>query len=403
MNYRELFVQAFTSLKANVMRTSLTMLGIIIGITSIILIVSIGQGALQFITTQLNSFGSDIFTVLPGSSAVAAFSGGPKNLTIKDADAIRNAGNANIESVIPLTLSSVPVTANGVDKTLIVRGVTYQAIDVFKPTITSGVFIREEDDITSSRVAVMGADTVKDFFGEDADPVGKNIRIDKKPFRIIGVAESSNGVLGGAFNSVIFVPTETVLNEINGNNDIQQIGVKVKNTDFMNQTIDDVTLIMRDRHNIKEGEDDDFIVQSFQDLLKTIQTITGLLAGLVAAVSGISLVVGGVGVMNIMLVTVTERTREIGLLKSIGAKRRDILQQFMIEAIVITLIGGIIGISLGLGGAFLITLFLPIPFVANITFISISVGASILIGIIFGLYPALRASRLSPIDALRYE
>ena len=405
MEYRELFTEAVQSLRKNILRTSLTMLGIVIGISAVILIVSIGQGAVKFITNELSTFGTDFFGIIPGSSAVAAFAGGAKNLTLKDADAIRNDKSiTNIESVIPIAIASVPVAANGVDKHILIRGVTHEAINIVRPTMLSGSFISEEDYITSSRVAVIGIDTSREFFGQDSDPVGEIIRVDNKPFRVIGLAESTSGLLGGSFNNTLFMPTTVVLNQILGQgSSLQQIGIRVKDADLINQTIEDVSVILRDRHNIEEGEEDDFVVQSFRDALTTVQTITSLLTTMVAAISGISLIVGGVGVMNIMLVTVTERTREIGLLKAIGAKQKDILSQFLLESVVITVAGGAVGIAVGIAGAFLITLFAPIPFVVSIPSIIVAVGVSIFVGVVFGLYPARRAAKLSPIDALRYE
>ncbi len=387
------------------MRTALTMLGIIIGIASVILIVSIGQGAVKFVTTELNSFGGNVITIFPGSSIVSTFAAGKKTLTIDDFNAIKNDKSiTNIDKVMPLAIASKPANANGISKNILLRGVTSDAIDILKPTIVHGEFIREEDDLTTARVAVLGSNISKDFFGENANPVGEIIRIDGKPFVIIGVANSTNAIFGGTFNNFIYVPTGLVLREIIGReSNLQQIAIKVMDSNYINQTTEDVTFLLRDRHNIKEGEKDDFVIQSFNDVLTTIDTVTSLLTAMVAAISGISLVVGGVGVMNIMLVSVTERTKEIGLLKAIGAKQKDILTQFLLEAIVMTLLGGIVGIALGIGGAFLVSIFAKIPFVVSVPAILVAVGVSTLVGIVFGLYPARRAAKLSPIDALRYE
>lgn len=405
MKYKELFIEAIESLRKNVLRSSLTMLGIIIGISSVILIVCVGQGAVKFITSELNSFGGNVITIFPGTSLVSSFSAGKKSLTIEDFNAIKNDKSiTNIDKLMPLAISSLNATANGINKTILLRGVTTDAIDILKPTMVFGNFIREEDDLTSARVAVLGKTISEDFFGENTNPVGEIIRIDNKPFIIIGVAESTNAILGGTFNNFVFVPTDVVLREVIGRDaNLQQIAIKVKDENYINQTTEDVTLLLRERHKISEGQKDDFIVQSFNDVLSTINTVTSLLTALVAAVSGISLVVGGVGVMNIMLVSVTERTKEIGLLKAIGAKQVDILAQFLVESVVMTLIGGLVGIAIGIGGAFLISLIAHIPFVISIPAIFLAVGVSTFIGIVFGLYPARKASRMTPIDALRYE
>ena len=405
MEYRELFLEAIQSLRKNVLRTGLTMLGIVIGISAVILIVSIGQGAVQFITNELTTFGTNFFQINPGTSAVAQFAAGPKNLTLDDAEAIEaDSSLTNVETVIPFAAANVGVTANGIDKNLLIYGMNHKAVEMLNPTILSGEFLAEEHILTSARVAVMGKDAASDFFGQDSDPVGEIIRVDNKPFRVIGVIESSSGFFGGFFNNTIYIPIEVALNQIIGPDEgIQEIDVGVYDTDLIDQTMEDVRILLRDRHNLDIEDEDDFIMQSFQDALSTVQTITGLLTLVVAAISGISLVVGGVGVMNIMLVTVTERTKEIGLLKAIGAKQKDILSQFLMEAVVITLIGGIVGIAIGISGAFLITLFVPMPFVVNIPSVIVAVGVAILVGVVFGLYPARRAAKLSPIDALRYE
>jgi len=204
-------------------------------------------------------------------------------------------------------------------------------------------------------------------------------------------------------NNSMFVPLGVVMDEFPGGDRIQEIDVRVLDQDQINQTIEDVEALLRDRHDIGEGDEDDFGIQSFQDILGTVETITNLLTAMVAGISAISLIVGGVGVMNIMLVSVTERTKEIGLLKAIGAKEKDILTQFLIEAIVMTVSGGLIGIAIGVGGAFAISVFVGIPFTLSIPAILAAVGVSTLVGLVFGLYPARRAARLNPIDALRYE
>ncbi len=405
MEYKDLFYQAVLSLKKNVMRTFLTMLGIVIGISAVILIVSIGQGAVQFITNELTAFGTNYFQITPGSSQLSSFAGGKKNLTLEDAEAIENDPSlTNVEQVISFATASVSISANGIDKSLLVYGMTHNAQDMLNVDMLHGEFLSEENELTSARVAIIGSDAVEDFFGEETNPVGELIRVDGKPFRIIGVAKSSSGFFGGFFNNSIYIPLGVAMNQILGQDSgIQEIDVSVKNTDLMAQTIDDVTILLRDRHSLSEDAEDDFVIQNFQDALATVQTITSLLTAVVAAISGISLVVGGVGVMNIMLVTVTERTREIGLLKAIGAKKKDILAQFLMESVVITLLGGVIGIAIGIGGAFIVSLVAPIPFVVSIPAIIIAVGVSALVGVAFGMYPARRAANLTPIEALRYE
>lgn len=402
--YKELVDSAVQSLRNNKMRSLLTMLGIIIGISSVILIVSLGQGAVAFITDQLSSFGTNFFSINPGNSPISSFAGGQKTLTKGDADAIRNDTSlTNIQMVIANTAANVKVSANDTDKLLLVQGVDPQVVVMYKPTMVYGEFISDDDELEAKRVTVLGTDTAKTFFGEGTNPVGQKIQVDNKNFTVVGVGQSSNVLAGSFFNKSLFIPLSVSLHQLSGNVDVGEIDISVKNTDLINQTIQDVTAILRERHHLKPTDENDFVIQSFRDALSTVQTITNLLTTFVAAISAISLVVGGVGVMNIMLVSVTERTREIGLLKAIGALEKDILLQFLIESVVITAIGGAIGIVLGIGGAFLISLAVHIPFVLSVPAIMLAFGVSMLVGIVFGLYPARRAARLSPIDALRYE
>ncbi len=403
MEYKEIIQSAFQSLRRNVLRTSLTMIGIIIGITAVILIYSIGQGAVAFITNELASFGTDYFQINPGSSTISSFAGA-NTLTMDDVEAIKQDSSlTNIKSVAPIALASVTVSANDEEKNITVYGVTTEAQEILRPDIVEGEFITEDQQISSERVAVIGIDAAETFFGENPSPVGETIRINNRTYRITGMHESSSALAGGFINNSIFIPLDVVTNEILGEENLGEIDVSVYDPDTINQTIDDVEILLRDKHNLEGDDENDFRIASAQDIISTVQTITGLLTAMIAGISGISLVVGGVGVMNIMLVSVTERTKEIGLLKSIGAKEKDILTQFMVEAVVMTSIGGFIGIILGIAGAFVVSLVANIPFVVSIPAVLIAVGVSMLVGIVFGLYPARRAAKLSPIDALRYE
>lgn len=403
MEYKELVLSAIEALKNNLLRTSLTMLGIIIGISSVILIVSLGQGAVTFITNEFTSFGTDYFQINPGTSQVSAIMGA-NTLTNEDLNAIKNDKSlTNIKEVVPNAMSTEKVMANGEEDTPLIYGVTANIVSILHPDIVYGDFLTEEDEQLNSRVAVLGKNIAKTFFGENTDPVGETLKIRNRTFRIVGVIESSSVLAGGFFNSAVFIPYSVMTKDILGEEKLQEIDVSVKDTKALNQTMQDVELLLREKHNLKEGKKNDFQMSSAKDIISTVQTITNLLTTLVAAISAISLVVGGVGVMNIMLVSVTERTKEIGLLKSIGARQKDILTQFLVEAVVMTLIGGVVGIVIGISGAFAISLIVKIPFVINIFSIIIAVGVSTLVGVVFGLYPARRAARLSPIDAIRYE
>lgn len=402
MDYKELVLTAIQALKSNILRTSLTMIGIIIGISSVILIVSIGQGAVAFVTKELSSFGTDYFQINPGSDFSSTFTS--QSLSMEDVEAIQNDTSlTNVKMVVPISMANAVITANNEKESVSIYGSTGDAFEIFRPEIQYGEFMTDEENDSGERVAVLGSVIAESLFGEDTDPVGERVRINNIPFRVIGVSHSASALAGGLINRAVFVPITVVFNEITGEEVIQEIDVSVHDTNLINQTMEDVEAILRDEHNLEEDEENDFQMQSAQDILGTVQTITGLLTAMIAGISGISLIVGGVGVMNIMLVSVTERTKEIGLLKAIGAKEKDILTQFLIEAVIMTLAGGVVGICIGIGGAYLISLVAGIPFVVSIPAILIAVGISSLVGIVFGLYPARRAARLSPIDALRYE
>jgi len=403
MEYKEIIQSAILALRNNLLRTSLTMLGIIIGISSVILIYSIGQGAVAFITEELSSFGTDYFQVNPGGDQFSTFAGS-NTITFDDVEAIRNdASLTNIRYVAPISMASVTISANGEDEEVLTYGSTHEIFEILRPDLIEGEFMTEEQGLASERIAVLGIDVAEKLFGENSSAVGEIVRINNRTFRITGVMESSSALAGGFINNSIIVPIDVVTREIVGEEKLQEIDIGVHDQDSINQTIEDVEILLRDRHDLEEDDENDFQITSAQDILSTVGTITGLLTVMIAGISGISLVVGGVGVMNIMLVSVTERTKEIGLLKAIGAKEKDILTQFLVESVVMSLIGGIIGIFIGISGAYLVSLAANIPFVLSIPAILIAVGVSTLVGVVFGIYPARKASRMSPIDALRYE
>lgn len=404
MNWRELFSSAITSLRSNILRTSLTMLGIIIGISSVILIYSIGQGAIKFVNNELSMFGTNFFQLNPGSGILDSLSGSATEITLDDVEAIKKDSSiTNVERVGAFTMSYTVISANDLEKSVLIYGMSPEVGEMLKPIMRYGEFYTEKENLDAERVVVIGKRVGETFFGKDANPVGERIKIDNKSFRIVGVASSGSVLFGSFYDDAFFIPLNTAMNEVSGKHSIREVDIQVKDVRYMNDTINQVIALMRDRHNLKEGDENDFRVLSATDALSIVENITGTLTLIISAISAISLIVGGVGVMNIMLVSVTERTKEIGLLKAIGAREKDILVQFMIEAIVISLIGGAVGVLAGVGGALVVSVLFGIPFASSVFSILLALAVSTGVGLLFGIYPAKRAAALSPIEALKYE
>ena len=392
MSFPELFKTALTALKSSILRTALTMLGIIIGITAVILILIISQGATDYINGQFSSLGANLL-FFASSNAI--------KLTVDDAKALADPSQiSNVQAVGERSVGSETVVANGQNTFVYVIGVTPSLQDMIGIAMDTGNFISDDDNAGISRVAVLGPKVVTDLFGEGANVVGQSIEIANKPFRIIGIIASKNS----ARDDSIFIPVSTAMRVLFGVNYVQAIAVSVKDSRLLDQTETDVKAVIFERHTITDQQvKDHFLATSSRDILSTINSVLSVLTLVLSGIAGISLVVGGIGIMNIMLVTVTERTREIGLLKAIGAKRKDILMQFLIEAVILTVVGGIIGILLGIGIGYVIAAAVQVPFGLPVVPVIASVSVSVVIGIIFGSYPAFRASKLSPIDALHHE
>lgn len=402
MEYKELVITSIQSLRRNLLRTALTMLGIIIGISSVILISSIGQSAVKFVTNEISSFGTNLFQINPGNDAFSGALGGSSDpLTIEDVEALKEANIPNVNLVAPLAFSNRTVESEEEKLTAFIYGFTPEMNEILNLELYSGENL--SDSNLNENVAVLGSEIAEKLFGIGVDPVGESVRIDDTKYKVIGVSHSSAALSGSQFNNAVTIPLEVLQTDITGDKDLPEIDVTVHNPDNLNETIADVEQFLRDHRNIAEGDDSDFSITSIEETLTMVQTITGLLTALIAGISSISLLVGGVGVMNIMLVSVTERTKEIGLLKAIGAKEKDILTQFLIESVVMSVIGGLIGISIGVSLSLIVSFFAGLPIVVSIPWIIITVIVSTLVGIVFGLYPAKKAASLSPIDALRYE
>lgn len=411
MKFLEGIRLALRALTTNKLRSALTMLGIIIGVGAVITLMSVGEGVQAYITSQFESIGTNLFFVIPGSFEQELDR--PAYLTLEDAEALANPVDApDVLRVAPLVQGSARITTPGKERVLEVSGVTPDYGPVRAWDVTIGQFITPTDEDTRGRVALLGADTADYFFPDVPNPVGEVIRIDGAPFRVIGVLEEKGGNNFRNEDDVVLIPLSTALSRIfprrtnRGEPRVSFIYVQAVAEDRMNAAIEEVSQILRQRHQIAPGQPDDFTAISQSDLIGTFQQITGVLTVFLGAIAGISLLVGGIGIMNIMLVSVTERTREIGLRKAVGARKRDILMQFLTEAVMLSMFGGGIGILVGAGGASAISYFLRedgFQAVMTVSAVLLATLFSAAVGLFFGIYPAQRAAGLNPIDALRYE
>jgi len=396
MDIKELFILALDALKSNLIRTLLTMLGIIIGIASVITIISLGSGSTASIVDEISSFGANIITVSPGSNqrGPGQSSGSVNTLVENDIEAIKKVpAVVRASGVVSKNFS---ITANGEITSASVKGVSHDYDQMYSMTVSYGSFLDESDVLGVTRDVVLGDEVVTELFGEDAEElvIGEVVRIDSRIFHIIGVLDDSSEVL---------VPLTTAQKILTGQAYFNSISVEVGESDEVEQTTTDIEDTLLLQHEIELESDADFSVRSSQAMTQSISSVTGTLTTVISGIAAISLLVGGIGIMNIMLVTVTERTKEIGLLKAIGAKKRDILTQFLIESVVLTLFGGLIGMGVGILFAYIGSSLLSIPFIVSPSSIILAITVSTFIGIIFGWYPANQAARLNPIDALRYE
>lgn len=402
--YKESFLMAWASLIANKMRSILTMLGIIIGVAAVIALVSIGNGVKQDIQNSISSLGSNLLMVMPGAPrtpGVRPSAGSMKSLKVSDYEAISRLDG--VKAASPMTYGSYVVIYQNKNWTTSVSGVSYNYLDVNNWSMKSGRFLSEKNVQNRERVAVVGKTVVKNLFG-DEDPVGAEIRVKNIPFRIIGVLNSKgSGAMGNDQDDMVIIPYTTAMERVEGVDYLRMIYVVGKDENGIDRLQSDIENLLRVRHGIKDTNLDDFNIQNMNSIMETMEETTGTLTLFLGAVAAISLVVGGIGIMNIMLVSVTERTKEIGVRKALGATYSVIVTQFLIEAVVISLMGGIIGIILGIGSSKLIGLASGMSTVISLPTIVMSFAFSMAIGLIFGIYPARKAAKLNPIDALHYE
>ncbi len=417
MNIIESIRVALRALWANKMRAALTMLGIIIGVGAVIALLSIGQGAQAAIADQIRGFGSNLILVMPGKisevSTMLASLSGASTLTIEDAEAIADPANCpDVLAVAPEFTSNAQVIYSGESINTLLTGTTadYPFVSKFYPL--EGEFFDDYHLQTTSRIAVLGAKAASDLFGEES-PLGRTVKINRIPFRVIGVMEEKGGAeMGGALrDGRVFVPITTAQTKLfagraisGGGRSVSMINVSAVEEDRVEAAIEEIIVLLRERHDIRD-QDEDFSVISQKGVLGIMDQITNIFTFFLGAIAAISLLVGGIGIMNIMLVSVTERTREIGLRKAVGAKWRDILMQFLAEAVTLSIAGGLLGILFGVGVAALANE-IGKPFTMAIVSpqsVLLAVGFSVAVGLFFGIYPATRAAALNPIDALRYE
>lgn len=407
MKTAELILESFGTLTLNKTRTGLAILGIVIGIGSVIALMSLGKASQQSIQSQIQSLGSNLLTVQPGSTrsgSVMGAAGGGTSLTLDDARAISSSSQiTTVQTVSPERSGRVQITTGSSNSNTQVIGVEPAYMDVHKISISSGNFIVQNHVDSMSNVAVIGPTTSTNLFGEGIDPIGQTLRINGKSFTIIGVTVSKGGTGFQNQDDIVYIPLTVAQKQIFGSNSLSSIAVEAKSADVMTQAQDEIGYLLLGRHNLTDPSKADFSIMSQQDLLNTVSSVTGSFTTLLAGVAAISLLVGGIGIMNIMLVTVTERTREIGLRKALGAKKKTITTQFLIESVILTFTGGIIGVVLGIVTSYIISIVTKSLFVISPGSIFLAFAVSVAIGILFGWYPAKRASSLQPIQALRYE
>lgn len=408
MNPLELGRFALGAIVAHPMRSVLTSLGVVIGVAAVVMMTSIGLGAQQRVTQAISGLGSNLIIVMPNfqRGPVSQAAGGGFSLRDTDAEAIRKQV-ANVTAVAPVVRGQAQLAADGANWNTRIEGVTPEYLEARDLSVATGRMFDEREARQGRKVLVVGPTVARELWGDD-DPIGRRVRVRTVPFEVIGVLDSKGqSGFGQDQDDVVLAPLSAVRSRIVGRrsrgDSVQTIYVKASDEESLDRVQEDVTNLLRDQHKIRQGEDDDFQTQNMASILEASQQAVGTFTVLLAAVAGVSLVVGGVGIMNIMLVAVTERTREIGLRMAVGAKRSHVLIQFALESVALSLVGGLIGLAIGVGGAFLVARLGNWPAAVPAWAGPLALGFSVAVGLVFGAYPSWRAARLDPIEALRRE
>ena len=397
---------ALKALRRNILRSFLTMLGIIVGIASVIVGVSMGTGAKAEVEKQIAGMGQNLLMVMSGNvsrGGVRRGFGASANLTEQDYDALRREVTG-ITGTSPEVRTSAQIAAGNQNTSVQISGVSADYVDIRSWPLQSGDNFTPADVRNASKVCVIGATTAKTLFGEGVDPVGQIIRVKNTPFTIVGwlTAKGANS-FGQDQDDVLFVPYTSAMKRLSGDTKFRSLSVQVQSPALIEDVTTQISELLRQRHRIAEGADDDFMIRNQQEMSDFFNANNAIMTILIGFFAGISLVVGGIGIMNIMLVSVTERTREIGIRLAVGARGRDVLRQFLTEAVLLSVVGGGLGIATGYWLAPLLTKFAGFPTLISGNSVTMAFTVSAIIGIVFGFFPALKAARLDPIDALRYE
>jgi putative ABC transport system permease protein len=396
---------ALRALRRNKLRSSLTALGIIIGVASVVAMVALGNGAQARIESQISALGQNLLTIFAGSRRAGGVNSGlgsASALTIEDADAIRREV-PDVVAVSPEDTTAAQAIANGRNWSTTIAGESPEYLEIRDWKLTAGSMFTARDVRSAAKVAVIGSETAHELFGP-LSPVGQTVRIKNMPFVIIGLLESKGTGMGGqSQDDRIIVPYTTAMRLLTGDKYLRSINVQISGSDRMDAAEQQITSLLRQRHRLPPGRDNDFSIFNQKEIADTVSSVTAVITLLLGAIGGISLLVGGIGIMNIMLVSVTERTREIGIRIAVGAQPADILLQFLIEAVTLSLLGGTMGVLLGVGASNLVGRFTNFAPIVSTGSILLAFGVSCAVGIFFGFYPARKAALLNPIDALRYE